>query len=137
MKTWSVMYALIWASFAQILIIMFPVIGLPSTLDLHLVVGVAVIALALVAFRRVRETTCPDRIKRIAKTTAILGAFQAVLGALLYAALRLGAGVPFQDVVLLLHVVTALAIITQAASSATAFDMWEEKELAQASPPPG
>jgi hypothetical protein len=33
------------------------------------------------------------------------------------------------DSINFLHVAVALAIITQAASSATAFDMWEEKEF--------
>jgi hypothetical protein len=35
-----------------------------------------------------------------------------------------------------LHVATALAIITQASSSATAYDMWEEREFQVPVAPP-
>jgi hypothetical protein len=37
--------------------------------------------------------------------------------------------VPFGLVVNILHLIIALAIISQASSTATAYDMWEEKEF--------
>jgi hypothetical protein len=143
MKTWSVMYGLVWASFAQIFLIVFLLSVVPSsgtmydaTIGLHILIGVIVIALAGVSFRLVRKTACPDRIKRISRVTMILGGLQGVLGIILYALIRLYPGATSaQEVVLLLHVVTALAIISQASSSATAYDMWEEKEFLTAFPP--
>lgn len=129
MKTWTMMYLLIWVAFVQILLIMFPVLGSFPTYDLHLVVGVAVISLAYTVYSRVSKTDCPARIKRITKTTAYLGVFQAILGLILYLVLRFAMGVPFTDLINFIHVAVAIAMITQASSSATAFDMWEEKEF--------
>jgi hypothetical protein len=138
MKTWSAMYGLVWASFFQIFLIVFLLAAIvPSstgvmydaTIGVHLVIGIVVIFLAVHAFMLVKKTSCPDRIKRITKTTAILGGVQGALGVILFTLIRFNFSPTFQHVVLLLHVVTALAIIAQASSSATAFDMWEEKEF--------
>jgi len=130
------MYGLIWASFAQIFLIVFLLSVVPSsgfwydfTIDLHIAVGIAVIFLAVESFRLVKETRCPDRIKRISKTTAILGGVQGLLGVILFVLMHFNVSMTIQNFVLLLHVVNALAIIAQASSSATAFDMWEEKEF--------
>jgi hypothetical protein len=136
MKTWAVMYALIWASFFQIFLIVFLLSVLPSagflyeaTIAVHVAVGIAVIFLAVTSFRLVNATTCPDRIKRISKTTAILGGVQGLLGVILLALMHFNISTTIQNLVLLLHVVNALAIIAQASSAATAFDMWEEREF--------
>jgi hypothetical protein len=129
LRTWSLLYLVIWASFFQILIILFPVFGSDSTYDLHFVVGVIVVGLAYSAYARVRKTNCPDRIKRITKATAVIAIVQGLLGILLYSSVRLGVGVPFTDIIVFFHVVLALTIITQASSSSTAYDMWEEKEF--------
>ncbi len=135
MKTWSVMYLLVWIAFFQIIIILFPVLDQMSTDYLHGVVGLIVVAVAMYAYSLVRKSSCPERIKRISKTTAILGVVQGVLGVILFAGIMFHFGSIFQDIILFLHVVNALAIITQAASSATAFDMWEEKEFLGEHPP--
>jgi hypothetical protein len=71
----------------------------------------------------------PDRIKRITRTTWYLAIFQGVLGIALALGIMLSWGSLYASVVSFVHVVNALAIITQASSSATAFDMWEEKEF--------
>jgi len=123
------MYAIIWIAFIEILIVLFPVIGTFPTYDLHLVVGVIVLWLAYLIFVRVRSTSCPDRIKRITKATFGFAIFQAFFGIVLYVALSVNAGGVLVDFINFLHVAAALAIISQAASSATAFDMWEEKEF--------
>jgi hypothetical protein len=130
MKTWVLMYAFIWVSFVEILIVMFPALATFPTYDIHLVVGVLVLAMAYIVYTRVKAAPCPDRIKRITKTTFGFGVFQAVLGVVLYGALYSGAapGDLWITVLNFLHVAAAIAIITQASSSATAFDMWEEKE---------
>ena len=129
MKTWQMMYAIIWVAFIEILIVLFSVIGTFPTYDLHLAVGVVVLWLAYLIFVRIKATSCPDRIKRITKATFGFAVFQAFLGVTLYVALSVGIGGIVVDSINFLHVASALAIITQAASSATAFDMWEEKEF--------
>lgn len=141
-KTWSVMYGLVWASFFQIFFIVFLLSVAASgfwynvTIGFHVVLGILVIALGNFSFRLVRKTTCPERIKRISKTTAILSIVQGILGLVLYALITFNASSAALDFVLLLHVVNAMAIIAQASSSATAFDMWEEKEFLTATPAP-
>ncbi|MGD0396973.1 MAG: hypothetical protein ABSB26_08745 [Nitrososphaerales archaeon] len=126
------MYAIIWVAFIQILIVLFPVIGTFPTYDLHLVVGAIVLVLAYLIFARVRATFCPNRIKRITKATFGFAVFEAFLGAALYGAVSANVGGTLVDFINFLHAAAALAIITQASSSATAFDMWEEKEFTPA-----
>jgi len=131
MKTWSLLYILVWVAFAQILIGVITLLQPLITYGVHPVIGVVVLVLAYLAYSHVKPTACPDRIKRITKTTFILSVFQGILGAILYTLPYVGLanGLVF-GLVDLLHVVNALAIITQASSSATAFDMWEEHEYA-------
>ena len=132
MKTWVVMYLLIWAVLLEMVVALFPVRGNGANLDLHTVIGVVVLALALVGYRKVRETSCPDRIKRIARSTAQLAILDAMVGVPLFLSDMAVLGVPFKEVVLFLHFVLAITIIAQASSSATAYDMWEEREFAPA-----
>jgi len=134
-KTWSLLYLLIWVAFVQILIGVIPALYFLVVYGVHPIIGVVVLVLAFLAYRQVKSTSCPDRIKRITKTTFILAILQGVLGVLLYALphTSFANGLAI-EVIQFLHVVNALAIITQAASSATAFDMWEEKEFAPTQP---
>ncbi len=127
------MYLLVWIAFLQIIIIIFPVLGLTPTYYLHTFVGLIVVGVAMASYFLVRKTACPDRIKRISKTTAILAVIQGILGIVLLAGIMLHFGTVFREIILFIHVVNALAIITQASSSATAFDMWEQKEFPQSS----
>ena len=123
------MYLLVWIAFLQIVIIIFPVLGLTPSYYLHTFVGLILVGVAMASYSLVRKSACPDRIKRISKTTAILAVIQGILGILLLAGIMLHFGTVFQGIILFIHVVNALAIITQASSSATAFDMWEQKEF--------
>lgn len=123
------MYLIIWVSFLQILFIFFSPLGRDVNLGVHVVIGIAVLGLAFTVYRRVRLTSCPDRIKRITKATRNLAVLQGVLGIALALGIVLSWGSLYTTVVEFLHVGNALAIITQASSSATAYDMWEEKEF--------
>ena len=127
MKMWKQLYVIVWLTFLQIVIILLPRIG-RSLVDVHVVLGLAILGLAHYDYALLKRTAAPNRLKRIAKSTAALAIFQIILGIILYANLRLNATVPLIEVVTFLHLVTALAIITQAASVATAYDMWEEQE---------
>jgi hypothetical protein len=125
-KLWASLYLMVWLTLLEFLTLTYLSGGFG--LLAHAGTGVAVLALA--AFNRYRlvRTAAPARLKRIAKATLGLAAAQPVLGVLL-AVLPIG-----REVVGFLHLLAAFAIITQAASTATAYDMWEEKEFA-AGPP--
>jgi len=124
---WKQLYLIVWLSFLQIIIILVPRLG-SSLVDLHAALGFVILGLAHYDYAMLKRTEAPNRLKRITKSTAILATFQVILGIVLYANLRLNVSIPLAQVVTFIHLMTALAIITQAASVATAYDMWEEHE---------
>jgi len=125
---WSRLYLLVWLAFAEFLVTPFAEVA-PFVVDLHVLVGVAVFALALMNYRSLNKSSAPIRLKRISKAAVMMAALAALLGLPLYASARISVAVPFQWGIGILHLIVALAIITQAASTATAYDMWEEKEF--------
>jgi hypothetical protein len=129
MRTWVAMYTIIWLAFFEIVLVLFPAFSYTITITLHGILGVAILALAFYIQRAVRRSSCPDRIKRIAVTTFAFAIFQGVLGLALAAGIQMSWGSTYRDVISFLHVATSIAIITQASSSATAYDMWEETEF--------
>ena len=138
MKVWVGLYTMVWLVFFELLVAIDPTP--PSWfLYLHAALGVLIIWLAAVNYVQVRATSAPGRTKRTVRATLWLAASMAFLGIFLW----LGMGVhwpelfgfSFWDLVDLLHAVIALAIIAQAASAATAFDMWEEREFERSTRP--
>jgi len=127
MSVWKQFYAMVWLAFLQIIIITLPRFTI-YLVDAHVALGLAILALAHYDNALIKKTTAPNRLKRIVKSTAVLATFQIILGVILYANLRLGVSIPLVSVISFFHLVVALAIITQAASVATAYDMWEEHE---------
>jgi uncharacterized membrane protein HdeD (DUF308 family) len=125
---WNRLYGLIWLAF---LLFLLPALSgiVPYTAELHLLVGIAILILAYSNYRDIKKTSAPDRVKRISKTTLIITVLQPIFGLPLYASERVGFMVPYGWVVNLFHLIFGLAIIAQAASTATAYDMWEEKEF--------
>jgi Mg2+/Co2+ transporter CorB len=124
---WKTLYAMVWLAFLQIVIIVTPRFT-PHLVDAHVLFGLVILALAHYNNAKMKHTEAPNRLKRITKSTAILATFQIILGIILYANLRMNVSVPLVEVILFIHLVIALAIITQAASVATAYDMWEDHE---------
>ena len=131
MTIWKQLYVMIWLAFLQIIIILLPrfVIYL---VDVHLLLGLAILGLAHYDNMLIKKSEAPNRLKRIVKSTAVLASIQPILGIILYLNIRLNVAIPLVEVIVFLHLALALAIITQAASVATAYDMWEEHEF---SPP--
>lgn len=123
---------MIWLAFLQIVIILLPRFTM-FLVDAHAALGFVILLLAHYDNVQIKKTEAPNRLKRIVKSTAILATFQIVLGIILYADLRLSLNVPLVWAITLVHLIIALAIITQAASVATAYDMWEEHEFTQLS----
>ncbi len=97
--------------------------------------GAAILALAHYNYRSLRRSDSPERVKRIARIQAVFATVQPLLGIPLYLSYRIGFPIPLYDVVKVIHLIITLAIITQAASAATGFDMGEEKEFTAPSAP--
>lgn len=135
MKLWGWLYTLVWLSAVQILLGFYAASPSPplALLVAHVVVGIGVIAAAQVNARWIRKTAAPARLKRVARVSGIFAGIQFVLGILLLADVSGGVAIPGADVISFFHLLFALAILAQAASVATAYDMWEEREFAQAS----
>jgi hypothetical protein len=125
---WNRLYGVIWLAF---LLFIIPALSgvIPYTAELHILVGIAILILAFSNYRDIKKTSAPARVKRISKTTFIFTVLQPIIGIPLYASANLAFMQPYGWVVNLIHLMLGLAIITQASSTATAYDMWEEKEL--------
>ena len=119
---------MVWIAFLQFVVIIIPrfTVGL---VDLHALLGFIILGLAHYNCMQVRKSGAPNRLMRIAKATGLLATAQIVLGIVLFANLRLGMTVPFSQAITIVHLIIALAIITQASSLATAYDMWKEREF--------
>ena len=130
MKVWKQLYLLVWLAFLQIIIILLPVLG-GSLVDLHALLGFIILGLAHYDYAILKRSEAPNRLKRIAKSTAVLATIQVILGLVLYANVRMNVSIPLVQAIVFIHLIIALAIITQAASVATAYDMWEEHEYAK------
>lgn len=127
--TWKLLYAMVWLAFLQIILIFLSKFTV-YLIDAHAFLGLVILALAHVNNVRVKRTEAPARLKRTAKATAILATVQPILGIALFVSAVMNVVIPFAYVVGLLHLVIALAIITQVSSVATAYDMWEDHEFA-------
>jgi hypothetical protein len=138
MRLWGVLYLAIWVVLLEFLLAMIPE-GQSVLVYFHAALGFLIVLLAYYNRTALRQTTAPGRIKRIAAATFSLSIVLAVLGPLIF--FNLGSGWPilfgltFWNGLVLLHVVTAFAVITQMASTATAYDMWEEKEFLKETQP--
>lgn len=140
MKTWMLLYAMIWIAFLEFLLVMTPTGDSAVLVYLHIAVGVVILGLAYYNFDQLRTTRVPARVKRIAKSTFSLAVVAAVLGLLIRFDIGAGIEIPLTGITILgfllfLHVVNAFAIITQAAAVAIAYDMWEDKEFEKETEP--
>ena len=138
MKLWMSLYAIIWIVLIEFLLAMTP--RAPDVLlYAHIVLGLGIIGLAYYNFDGVRKTAVPGRVKRVAKSSFDLSIAMAILGFLLVAGIgrdwTILFGVTVWGLILLIHVVNAFAIITQAAAVAIAYDMWEDKEFVKDTAP--
>jgi hypothetical protein len=107
---------------------------------LHLVLGLGIVLIAYSAFDQLRKTRVPGRVKRVAKASWNLSIATVALGFLLWFNLGSDWDVPIANVsiyraILFLHVTLALAIITQLAAVAIAYDMWEDHEFEKETEP--
>jgi len=123
LKLWARLYLLIWLAFLQFFVTAFS--GIFGVLYLHSVVGLAVLVLAIMNYRELLKTSAPNRVKRISKAIPAMAGLNGVIGIPLYVFTE--GTIHWATTVL--HLVISLAMIAQASSTATAYDMWEEKEF--------
>ncbi len=145
MKLWQALFAMIWITFVEFLLVMAthvpPFDGWSTVLTyLHAALGFGIVALAYNNYTGVRQTTIAGRVKRTAQSTFQLSILMAVLGVILLFPDYLQWQIPVLTftlfyAIVFVHVVNAFAIITQAAAVAIAYDMWEDKELDQTTKP--
>ena len=132
MLLWKALYGTVWLAFFSIVLLprwMGAYIGFP----IHGLLGLAMLFATVSNARRLASMSVPARLKRISKVTAGFAVFQVVFGAALGVVMHLFPGIPYASPVLQgAHIVCALAILAQASSLATAYDMWEEKEFEEA-----
>jgi hypothetical protein len=128
MKLWQKLYGTVWLAFFSCVLIpsWIPVIGL----SIHIILGLVMLILTQSNRKCLAALPIPDRLKRISKVTAGFVIFQLInglaMGAVHYFAPSLSV---VHSIIKGIHVVCALAILAQASSVATAYDMWEEKEF--------
>ncbi len=138
MKLWGALYGTIWLLFLAIWLSLTP-IGGEVPVYLHIVLGVAIVAVTYLNAERLRDTRVPGRVKRISRSTFQLSLVIAALGVLLY--LHVGetwalfAGTTILGLLTFLHFVVAMAMITQSAATAIAYDMWEDREFERETAP--
>jgi len=128
MPLWQRHYTTIWLLMLEFLLSahLFDTIVVTA---LHVALAVVVILVTRGNARLLAAEPVPARLKRISASTAQLAIAQLVIG-LIVGVLR-HAPVPkvLATIVTPFHLVVALAMITQAASVATAYDMRDEQEL--------
>lgn len=125
MKLWASLYAMVWLAFIEIVFVVVVDIGnyIPYLVPIHIIVGFALILLAAFNSVEIEKTQAPKRIGRIAKAAMMMAIGAAVTGAM-------RAFIDdFVCFISFVHVTFIIAMITQASSAATAYDMWEEKEF--------
>jgi hypothetical protein len=141
MKLWARLYGFFWLAVAQLLLGVELAVGgaTPAFLPyLHAGIGAVVVVWAFSNFRAVRATRAPGRTKRTVAATFGIALLMVVLGLLLWLGVEVGVrslGGTVSDGIGFVHLVLALAIVAQAASTATGFDMWEEHEFEQDTEP--
>lgn len=129
MELWKKLYNTIWiAFFACVLIPRW--IGAHSGFPVHILLGLFLLFVTVTNARQLAALTVPSRLKRISKTTMGFAIFQVINGLAMGAINHLAPDLTFVPSILHgMHIVCALAILAQASSVATAYDMLEEKEF--------
>jgi len=129
MELWKKLYSTLWiAFFACVLIPRW--MGTYAGFSVHALLGLFLLFVTVTNARQLAALTVPSRLKRISKVTMGLAVFQAISGLAMGAMDRLAPELPFVPSILHgAHIVCALAILAQASSVATAYDMLEEKEF--------
>jgi hypothetical protein len=134
MKLWQRLYNTVWLAFFSC--VMIPRwMGSYAGPPVHVLLGLALLIMTRTNARRLAALPVPQRLKRISAVTLGFAVFQLAGGLAFGAIVHLFPNLPVAGPLLRgAHVVCALAILAQASSVATAYDMWEEKEFESVGP---
>jgi len=139
MRLWAALYLAIWVVLLEILLGLWP--DPPWVVPYcHLALGIGIAAIAYYCFDGLRKTRVPARVKRVARASWSLALLVVVLGFLLWFNVGASWTIPGLSLsvyraFLFLHVVNAIAVITQMAAVAIAYDMWEDREFERETEP--
>jgi len=129
MKLWKKLYSTLWLAF-------FSCVLIPRWMNanigylVHIILGLLLLYMTVANVGKLKKLKAPQRLKRISKVTMGFAIFQLLSGLALGGIHQLAPEIPFILSILHgLHIVSALAILAQTSSVATAYDMWEEKEF--------
>ncbi len=129
MKLWKKLYYTIWLAFFSCVLLprwIHSSIGYP----VHILLGILLLLMTIMNSRQLNSIRVPGRLKRIGRVTMGFAIFQLVTGIALGGMRHLIPDFPvLPSIIHGIHIVCALAILAQASSLATAYDMWEEKEF--------
>jgi hypothetical protein len=129
MPLWRRLYSTVWLAFLSCVLIS-RLLGAHVGTPVHVILGILLLIVTVTNARSLSALPVPERLKRICKVTAGFAVFQMLNGLALGAIVHLSLNLPRLPSILHgIHVVCALTILAQAASVATAYDMWEEKEF--------
>ncbi len=136
MKLWASLYTLIWLGFMAIFLSAIDGVE-RSFLDflewpffyLHIILGVVIVVVAGYNANELQKTETPMRIKRVARTAFGMSIASAITGFIRVVDNE------YICFISAIHILVTIAMITQASSVATAYDMWEEREYEEKSPP--
>ena len=135
MELWKRLYNTIWLAFFSCVLIP-RWMGAYAGPPVHVLLGLVLLIMARSNARLLEALPVPPRLKRISKVMVGFAVFQIIGGLTLGAVAHLFPNLPVVAPVLRgAHVVCALALLSQASSVATAYDMWEEKEFENSSTP--
>ncbi|HJX24081.1 MAG TPA: hypothetical protein VJ574_06755 [Candidatus Bathyarchaeia archaeon] len=139
MKLWQSLYVMTWIVFIEFLLVLV-YRGSSVLIYSHSILGVAIVGLAFYNFSGLRNTRIAGRVKRTAQACFYLSIVLAVLGVPLLLGVGSESVIPLINMsiyrlMLVIHLVIALAVITQAAAVAIAHDMWEDREFAEETEP--
>lgn len=132
---WQNLYSMIWLLVFDVVVLLLHNRPPDPAIWLHILLGVGAIGLGFSNWKGLERAKAPARLQRIARTTFYFAVAQAVFGLLMFVDVRIGLGLFPSGVIGGLHIVGSLAMITQSASVATAYDMWEEREYQENEPP--
>jgi len=129
MQLWKTLYGAVWLAFFSCVLLP-RWMGAYAGSSIHIVLGFIMLLVALSNARRLAAMPVPSRLKRISKVIVGFAAFQIVFGAALGSTMYFFPNISYISPILQgVHIVCALAILAQASSVATAYDMWEDKEF--------
>ncbi len=132
---WQRLYMVIWLAFFECLLVQ-RWFATWVIVILHVALGTAILVLTQVNAAELARKAVPDRLKRISRATANIAIAQAVLGAAVGALMHFDLPSWIRTLISGVHLALALTILAQAGSTATAYDMFEEKEYGPPPEPP-